>query len=53
MQAPPNPIPVKAAMRELGRDSGELRLPMVELNPQQLEFLKQTLATYGLGAVTV
>ncbi len=48
-----NPIPLKAAMRELGRDSGELRLPMVELDEQQLKFLKQTLSTYGLEAVAV
>jgi 4-hydroxy-tetrahydrodipicolinate synthase len=43
-----NPIPVKAAMRELGRDSGELRLPMVQLTDSELDFLRQTLSTYGL-----
>ena len=43
-----NPIPVKAAMRELGRDSGELRLPMVQLNETELELLHQTLRNYGL-----
>ena len=48
-----NPIPVKAAMAELGRDTGELRLPMTELDAEQLAFLKQTLETYGLAAATV
>jgi 4-hydroxy-tetrahydrodipicolinate synthase len=48
-----NPIPVKAAMAELGRDTGELRLPMTPLDDRQLEFLRKTLHTYGLSAVTV
>ena len=48
-----NPIPVKAAMAELGRDSGELRLPMTPLNEDQLELLRATLNKYGLGAVAV
>lgn len=43
-----NPIPVKTAMRMLGRDAGELRLPMTELTPQQEEQLRQTLSQYGL-----
>ena len=43
-----NPIPVKAAMAELGRDSGELRLPMVQLTQSELDFLRKTLAAYGL-----
>src|SRR6185295_11421348 len=28
-----NPIPIKAAMRLLGRDSGRLRMPMTPLDP--------------------
>jgi len=48
-----NPIPVKAAMAELGRDTGDLRLPMTPLDQEQLAFLRQTLETYGLSAVTV
>ena len=48
-----NPIPVKAAMAELGRDTGELRLPMTPLDADQLKFLKQTIDTYGLAAATV
>lgn len=43
-----NPIPVKAAMAELGRDSGELRLPMTPLNESQMQSLRKTLAEYGL-----
>lgn len=48
-----NPIPVKAAMAELGRDTGELRLPMTPLDHKQLKFLRKTLHAYGLTAVTV
>lgn len=43
-----NPIPVKAAMAELGRDTGELRLPMTALDADQLKFLKRTIEAYGL-----
>ena len=48
-----NPVPVKTAMRELGRDTGELRLPMTPLDDSQLAFLRNSLATYGLAAVAV
>lgn len=43
-----NPIPVKGAMKLLGRDTGDLRLPMTELEPEQVEALKRTLTAYGL-----
>lgn len=43
-----NPIPIKAAMQILGRDTGELRLPMTPLDSQALESLKSTLKEYGL-----
>ena len=43
-----NPIPVKGAMKLLGRDAGELRLPMTALEPEQFEVLTRTLRTYGL-----
>ena len=43
-----NPIPIKAAMKMLQRDSGELRLPMTHLDPSEEESLRQTLAAYGL-----
>ena len=43
-----NPIPVKGAMKLLGRDTGELRLPMTELEPEQFESLRLTLKNFGL-----
>ena len=43
-----NPIPVKAAMAELGRDTGLLRLPMVPLTESELGFLRKSLSEYGL-----
>jgi 4-hydroxy-tetrahydrodipicolinate synthase len=43
-----NPIPVKGAMRLLGRDSGEMRLPMTPLDERGLAFLRRTLIAYGL-----
>ncbi len=45
-----NPVPLKAAMAELGRDSGELRLPMYALTDDELSELRETLANYGIGA---
>jgi 4-hydroxy-tetrahydrodipicolinate synthase len=43
-----NPIPVKAAMKLLGRDSGEMRLPMTPLEDDGMARLKKTLVAYGL-----
>ena len=43
-----NPIPVKAAMRILGRDTGDLRLPMVGLDEAGEQLLRKTLTNYGL-----
>jgi len=43
-----NPIPIKAAMRMLGRDTGELRLPLTPLGASEEARLRKTLATYGL-----
>ena len=45
-----NPIPIKAAMQMVGRDTGELRLPMTPLEDAALEQLKETLFAYGVGA---
>lgn len=43
-----NPIPVKAAMEMLERDSGELLLPMTPLSDAEKTSLQQTLTSYGL-----
>lgn len=43
-----NPIPIKAAMKLLGRDSGELRMPMLSLSEESEAALRNTLAGYGL-----
>ncbi len=43
-----NPIPIKAAMKILGRDTGELRLPMSPLTEAEEQELAGTLRTYGL-----
>ena len=43
-----NPIPIKAAMKMLARDTGELRLPMTALEPAGEAKLRQTLTAYGL-----
>ena len=48
-----NPIPVKAAMRMVGRDSGELRLPMTPLSDDAEAKLQQTLLAYGLASAAV
>jgi 4-hydroxy-tetrahydrodipicolinate synthase len=43
-----NPIPIKTAMKLLGRDTGELRLPLCPMEPAAESRLRQTLAGYGL-----
>lgn len=43
-----NPIPIKAAMKLLGRDTGELRLPMTPLDQAGEAKLRKTLVAYGL-----
>lgn len=43
-----NPIPLKAAMKILGRDTGELRLPMCALDAKGEERIAATLRGYGL-----
>jgi 4-hydroxy-tetrahydrodipicolinate synthase len=43
-----NPIPLKAAMKLLGRGNGEMRLPMCPLDAAGEAKVKQTLANYGL-----
>jgi 4-hydroxy-tetrahydrodipicolinate synthase len=43
-----NPIPIKAALAMLGRDTGEVRLPLVPLDPPSAAKLRTALAGYGL-----
>ncbi|PQO37821.1 4-hydroxy-tetrahydrodipicolinate synthase [Bremerella cremea] len=43
-----NPIPLKCAMKMLGRDSGEMRLPMTPLSETGEKRLAQVLTDYGL-----
>ncbi len=44
-----NPIPIKTAMNLLGMDVGELRLPLCEMEPQNLEKLKKAMRAKGLN----
>jgi len=43
-----NPIPIKAAMQLLDRDTGEVRLPMTPLDDAQRKQLAETLRQFGL-----
>jgi len=45
-----NPIPVKAAMKLLGRDNGVLRLPMTSAAPATVKQLEAVLAAAGARA---
>jgi 4-hydroxy-tetrahydrodipicolinate synthase len=43
-----NPIPIKGAMKMLGRDTGDLRLPLTPLSDAEERKLRKTLTDYGL-----
>ena len=43
-----NPIPIKAAMALLGRDSGTLRMPLTPLSDTEMLSLQSTLEAYGI-----
>lgn len=43
-----NPIPLKAAMKLLGRGNGEMRLPMCPIDAAGEAKVRQTLVNYGL-----
>lgn len=43
-----NPIPIKMAMQLLGRDTGDVRLPMTRLNASSTAKLQKLLEEYGL-----
>ena len=44
-----NPIPVKAAMKLLGTDSGFLRLPLTDISDEHLQKLKKIMQAVGLN----
>lgn len=44
-----NPMPVKAAMKMLGMDSGILRLPLTEISEEHLQTLRRTMLDVGLN----
>lgn len=44
----PNPIPVKTSMNLLGKEVGELRLPLCEMEESNLKTLTSEMTKYGL-----
>jgi 4-hydroxy-tetrahydrodipicolinate synthase len=44
-----NPVPLKAALRLLGRDSGAVRLPLVEASKEATVRISEILANFGLS----
>lgn len=43
-----NPIPIKTAMNLMGMKAGQLRLPLTNMSPENLEILKAEMKNYGL-----
>ena len=43
-----NPIPVKAAMNLMGKETGPLRMPLTEMEPQNQERLAKAMREYGI-----
>lgn len=43
-----NPIPVKTAVNLMGKEVGPLRAPMCEMDPKNVEKLKQAMKNYGI-----
>jgi 4-hydroxy-tetrahydrodipicolinate synthase len=48
LSAATNPIPIKTAMKLLGRGTGEMRLPMCPVDREGEARIRQTLVQYGL-----
>jgi len=48
-----NPVPVKNAFKLMGVDADEIRLPLVEMEPENMEKLKNALVEYGLKGITL
>ena len=43
-----NPIPVKTAMNLMGREVGPLRLPLCEMEEENLRTLRAAMKEYGI-----
>lgn len=43
-----NPIPAKAAMNMMGWESGPLRMPLTEMEPEHKERLRKTMIDFGI-----
>ncbi len=43
-----NPVPIKTAMNLLGYNTGNLRMPLCDMEEKNLEILKKSLTDYGL-----
>lgn len=43
-----NPVPVKSALNLMGKDVGDFRLPLCEMDNSNLDYLKRTLKEYNL-----
>lgn len=43
-----NPIPVKAALNLMGKEVGSLRMPLSDMEPQNVERLKKAMQDYGI-----
>ena len=47
-----NPIPIKAALREIGLDSGVLRLPLCEISGKNRELLREEMEKAGVPGIS-
>ena len=43
-----NPIPVKAALNLMGKEVGPARMPLSEMEPQNVERLRKAMEEYGI-----
>ena len=43
-----NPIPVRAALNLMGKEVGLARMPLSEMEPQNVERLKKAMQEYGI-----
>ena len=43
-----NPIPVKAALNLMGKETGPLRMPLTEMETQNQERLAKAMREYGI-----